>query len=384
MPMRIRRASFTSVLVGSSSLATAAALAASLALAPATSASASPGPGAAPAPSAGTGGTGGTGAGGLRLEPRPQFDDVFGDTAGYQRTIDRFIGLTTVMRRVSDDFSRAVQEALAEVGKDQREDKDKDRARGGCAPQVARSYLRAHGLGQEYLRIGRELNRRHEQVRELDRLGDTASLTADYRDKVRQVMKSYEALLVDYREMKATFHEQLTDELRFAGCEPGQILAQAGVVQKEETEALALPTAPGPVPDEPRKAAGAEQANLLERSPAPILFYVDNSRCRRAHRVFLDGKQVGEVLGSARGVFHSTVGPHEICLLDVPGQPAGTKVAAIGLPPPLAAPPAAPAPAAAAQPGQDKDKDKGGGPCDPGTVRRGYLHDGWTIALRCE
>lgn len=373
MPMRIRRASFTSGFCMSS------ALAASLALAAPPPSQMS----AAPAASAATG----AGAA-LRLEPRPHFDDVFGDTAGYQRTIDRFIELTAVMRRVSDDFSRAVQEALAEVGKDQRE--EKDRARGVCAPQVARSYLRAHGLGQEYLRIGRELNRRHDQVRELDRLGDTASLTADYREKVRQVMKSYEALLVDYREMKATFHEQLTDELRFAGCEPGQILAQAGVVQREEAEALASPTAPSPSPgaDEPGKAAGAiGAAGLSERSPAPILFYVDNSRCRRAHRVFLDGKQVGEVLGSSRGVFHSTVGPHEICLLDLPGQPAGTKVAAIGLPPPLAAraatpPPSGPGPGPGqpAAPGKDKD----GGPCDPGTVRRGYLHDGWTIALRCE
>ena len=54
-------------------------------------------------------------AGGYRLELRPQLDEPFPDGAEYQRALDRAADLGVAMRRVSDDFARAVQEAAPQV-----------------------------------------------------------------------------------------------------------------------------------------------------------------------------------------------------------------------------------------------------------------------------
>lgn len=321
---------------------------------------------------------------GLRLSPRPLLDEVFGDAPAQQRSIDRFIELTGQLRRVCDDFSRAVQESLAELNGAAQAAEPAVRQ---CPAQVARPYARAQNLGQEYLRIGRELNLHYEQVREQDRLGDHAGLTPDYSDKIHQVLRSYETLLSDYREMKTTFHEHLSDELRFAGCDPAQLLARAGVrtaepAKAEEHGAAAATagtlTAPVKRPDATGPSLGAvagakaedkekDEARRLagEGSQGRILFYVDNSRCRKGHRVYVDGRQVGEVSGATRGAFHSTVGPHELCLIGE-GELPGPRLAAVGAVPALDAMPL------------------GAGPCDTSRVRRAYFHDGWTIALRCE
>jgi hypothetical protein len=272
---------------------------------------------------------------GLRLELRPQLDEVFADAAEYQRTLDRFQERAQAMRRVSDEFARAVQETLTQANL------LSQRSAARCPANVMASYGRAYGLGQEYLRIGRDLSRLHDQVRELDRLGDSVGLTPDYRARVKQVLRGYEALLADYREMKATFHDQLTDELRFAGCDPAGA-RDTVAAQPEVREPVARPV---------------KEPATVRLEPASILFYVDNSRCRRGHQVYLDGQPLGEVAGSARGAFRATAGPHELCLLGQ-SEPPGTRVAS-----------------AAQVPGR---------PCDPGTVRRSYLHEGWTIALRCE
>jgi hypothetical protein len=75
-----------------------------------------------------------------------------------------------------------------------------------------------------------------------------------------------------------------------------------------------------------------------------VLFYVDNTRCQRPTTVYLDGRRLGEVPAATRVGYQTAAGPHDLCLLD------------------------------------SKRKDCGA----PGTVRRSYLHEGWTISLRCE
>ena len=112
------------------------------------------------------------------MEPRPVIDDVFGDPAEYRRTIDRFLALGEGMQRTRDQFARAVQAALAEV---QAHADRSQRAKKCPEGEVAKPYARALALGQRYLLTGRELARRHEQLREFDRLGETVGLTPDYR-----------------------------------------------------------------------------------------------------------------------------------------------------------------------------------------------------------
>src|SRR5581483_491625 len=104
---------------------------------------------------------------GFRLEGKPAVDDVFGDASEYRRTIDRFLELVQSMQAMRDDFARSVQQTLAELQKAA----DK-RARKCPESGVAGPYARANRLGAEYLRIGRELTRHYDQVKEFDRLGD--------------------------------------------------------------------------------------------------------------------------------------------------------------------------------------------------------------------
>ena len=159
---------------------------------------------------------------GFHLEGKPEVDDVFGDASDYRRTIDRFIELATQMQSMRDEFARSVQSALNELGArgGGTVEKKPTVKKGRCpVDTVAAPYAKAHHLGAEYLRVGRELTRHYDQVKEFDRLGESIGLTPDYRWKVKRVLQQYTTLLTDYREMKVAFHDQLVDELKYAGCD---------------------------------------------------------------------------------------------------------------------------------------------------------------------
>ena len=282
---------------------------------------------------------------GFHLEPRPAFEDVFGDTESYRKTVDRFMLIAAGMQKGRDDFTRAVQGALAALAG------EGGKTRRSCPEaEVAPRYARALKLGAEYLQSGRELTRHYEQIRELDRLGETVGLTLDYRTRVKRALAEYGQLLVDYREMKVSFHDQLADELRFAACNPEKLLARA--------DASALKDDPWPVPGQPG-APGIVNNPDKEPNPEPrvtpadpqlatartgIFIYIDNSACATGTHVALDGKALSDVPPATRASFETTAGPHDLCLL------------------------------------AEGNKSKCG---DPGTVRRSYLHEGWTISLRC-
>jgi hypothetical protein len=307
---------------------------------------------------------------GFRLEGRPAIDDVFGDASDYRRTIDRFLELTAQMQAMRDEFARSVQVALNELGT-RGADKRTSHKRGCPVDTVAAPYARAHRLGGEYLRVGRELTRHYEQVKEFDRLGESIGLTPDYRWKVKRVLQQYSALLTDYREMKLAFHDQLLDELRYASCDlqallikgdpqsksiadeswpqPGQPGAPGVQVAKveppRETMPANLPAEKVPPPQPiviPKRTAPADPT--VEQPRSGVLFYVDNTRCQRGATVFIDGKKLGEVPAATRVGFQTAPGPHDLCLLDATKKECGA----------------------------------------PGTMRRSYLHEGWTISLRCE
>jgi hypothetical protein len=305
---------------------------------------------------------------GFRLEGRPAVDDVFGDASDYRRTVDRFLELTASMQAMRDDFARAVQGTLAGLAK-----QEPHKGKKVCpVDAVATPYTRAHHLGVEYLRVGRELTRHYDTVKEFDRLGESIGLTPDYRWKVKRVLQQYNTMVVDYREMKVAFHDQLNDELKYAGCDlqallmkgdpkggqvaevgwpqPGQPGAPGVPVAKSDKDHDAPPASlpsekvppPAPIPIPKRVTAPADPRDGQPRSG--ILFYVDNSKCQRGTSVYLDGKKLGEVPAAQRVGFQTHPGPHDLCLVDDTKKPCG----------------------------------------QPGTVRRSYIHEGWTISLRCE
>jgi hypothetical protein len=308
---------------------------------------------------------------GFRLEGKPAVDDVFGDASDYRRTVDRFIELAGQMQSMRDEFARAVQTTLKELGAESK--KNAPARRSHCpADVVAGPYAKAHHLGAEYLRVGRELTRHYDQVKEFDRLGESIGLTPDYRWKVKRVLQQYATLLTDYREMKVAFHDQLVDELKYAGCDLQALLIkgdpQSRPAGDEAWPQPGQPGAPGvqlakndPSPREtvppnlPSERVPPPQPIPLPKRPAPadptatetrsgILFYVDNTKCQRGTAVYVDGKKLGEVPAATRVGFQTAAGPHDLCLLDATKKECGA----------------------------------------PGTVRRSYLHEGWTISLRCE
>src|SRR5262249_26760311 len=201
--------------------------------------------------------------------------------------------------------------------------------------------------------------------------GESIGLTPDYRWKVKRVLQQYATLLTDYREMKVAFHDQLVDELKYVGCDLTALLLkgdpQASNKSEETWPQPGQPGAPGVQiakndppretvpPNLPSERVPPQQPITLPKRTVPadpttnetrsgVLFYVDNTKCQRGATVYVDGKKVGEVPAATRVGFQTAPGPHDLCLLD------GTK------------------------------KECGA----PGTVRRSYLHEGWTISLRCE
>lgn len=328
-----------------------------------------------------------------RLQPR--LDDLFGDAVTAQTSVDRALGLSGSLRKLSDDFARAVHEALAEVA-------GKGAAASGCPAGVARPYARAYQAGQGYLKIGRELARHHALVRDMLQFGDVVGLTPEYRARAQQVVAEFTELQQGYREMKATFYGQLANELRFSGCATTELLAKnvpgggswdgdavLEATPQPETKPDAKPEPKG----ETQKLAQAPVAGPLPRPPSSISIYIDSSRCSRRHFVYVDGAPLATVEAGRRETVRTTAGPHELCLLSErpaapdakPNTNTDAKVTAgaatLGLNVAHASKPATPT----TPPSTSPDAPPTATGCDaPGTVRRTYLHEGWTMALRCD
>jgi hypothetical protein len=273
--------------------------------------------------------------GGFRMEGDPKIETVFGDAEAYKHYVDRFYTVYADMQKTREDFSRNVQAVLASLAADQ------GRTAKCPTDAVALTYSRAFRLGQLYHRLGKEVEGDWISIRDLDSLGETSGLTPDYRWKVAKVFKIYPDALKDFREMKVAFQTQLAGEVRYHGCD-----AQALIAKGEELEKA------GPPPTGPTARTGVPVAKKKdgEKLAAPVVastatFFIDNSSCPTTLRVYVDAGLLGEVGSSAKAAFQSPVGRHDLCLIPSSSQQQ----------------------------------------CgDPGTLRRIYIHDGWSITLRCD
>jgi hypothetical protein len=306
----------------------------------------------------------------FRTELRPRVDPVFGDALALRASVDRFFALEADMDRVRDEFSTAVHETLAALAGGGALAK-------GCPAAAGPLYARALAAGGKYLLLGQQLQARVREIRRADDLGDAAALTPDYRAKIKKVRERFQLQLNDYREMRVAFYDQLAAEMRHASCKPGAPSgeptgarapgagAAAAVEGKGEAEApnpleasawnLALdegsPPLEAPVPatrGAPRasphaRAVGVEAASPGGTAPA-IWIDVDNTLCAQPTRVFVDGQPLGEVGPRKRTSVRTHAGPRELCAL------------------PASDPRACGA---------------------PGTVRKAYLHEGWSLTVHC-
>jgi len=303
----------------------------------------------------------------FHLDAQPRVDGVFGDAATLRLVVDRFFGLEADMERVRDEFSTAVHETLAALAGGA-----EPSARGKppapvCPASTAAPYARALAAGAKYLALGQQLQGRYRDIRRADDLGDAVALTPDYRVKIKKARELHQHLLDDYREMRVAFYDQLGAEMRHATCKTGAKAATApgdaalGSAAPSPTDAAAWtmdeaapadePRVAAPAPDKLEKAAGPrlpaeEAAPSAATMAAPAIWIdVDNTLCAQATRVFVDGQPLGEVGAGKKTSIRTHAGPRELCAL-----------------------PASDARACGA----------------PGTVRKAYLHEGWSLTVHCE
>jgi len=296
----------------------------------------------------------------FRTEAQPRVDAVFGDASALRQSVDRFLGLQTDMEHVRDDFSNAVHETLAalagtEVGPAPRA----AAAAPVCPAATAAPYGRALAAGTKYLLLGQQLQGHYREIRRADDLGDAAALTPDYRVKIKKARELHQRLLDDYREMRVAFYDQLGAEMRHAGCKTGPKAATpadvAGPMPPSPTDASAW-AMDEPAPDEPAAAPAAAPAPRAKAEAPPpagasamaapsIWIDVDNTLCAQPTRVSVDGQSLGEVGPRKKTSVRTHAGPREICALP------------------------------------ESDPRSCG---DAGTIRRAYLHEGWSLTVHCE
>jgi hypothetical protein len=213
-----------------------------------------------------------------------------------------------------------------------------------CPAASALPYARAQATGERYLALGHELAARYRDIRRADDLGDTLALTPDYRLKIKEARDRYQRLLNEYREMRVAFYDQLGAEMRHASC-------KTPLVAAPPLDILAEPAPPPEPPARRPSVAGAGStvaAAALDEagSASPAIWIdIDNSLCAQPTRVSIDGQPLGAVGARQRTSLRTRAGPRAICAL-----PA-SDLRACG---------------------------------DAGTVRKAYLHEGWTLAVHCE
>jgi hypothetical protein len=282
----------------------------------------------------------------FRTEVAPRVDPVFGDITGLRQGVDRFLALQTEMEQVRGEFSTAVHGTLAELVT------PAATGRARTCPQAAvGQYTRALAAGGRYLALGRQLEARYREIRRSDELGEAAGLTPDYRVKMKRARELYLELLRDYREMRVAFYDQLGAEMRHAGCplttnQPRPRPAdspdgEAGPLDPSNPAAWALEE---PAIEPPPKETTARPPATTAAAATAIWISIDNSHCAQKSQLSLDGASLGAIAAHKKLTIRTRAGPHDLCVL------SATEKRACG---------------------------------EPGTLRRAYLYEGWTLVLRC-
>lgn len=282
----------------------------------------------------------------FRTDVTPRIDPVFGDAATLREQIDQFLALQAEMETVRDEFSAAVHKTLAQLGP-----VGAAAPPTSCPPNVPALYANASDAGRRFLALGRRFAARFRDIRRAEDLGDTVGLTPDYRAKAKKARDLYAGLVRDYREMRAAFYEQLTAEVRHANCKltaprPPEKAADAPAPDPTNASDWELePREDEPADKAPSGKPGAEKPAAADKSGGPAIWIqIDNTRCTQPSTLTIDGVAVGEIAAQKKIPVRTHAGPHELCVLPAHGKRA----------------------------------------CgDAGTVRRVYLYDGWTLAVRC-
>lgn len=262
-----------------------------------------------------------------RVNWRPALIRPWGDGEDLAAELERFAAIRGEMAAARADYQSDFIAVLGMLGKGPAAQRTV--ARGCPARRVAPRWMAAQAHLKRYQRFGVDLEASFRRIVRHDALGLTARLLPTARLAVAEVKRDYKLALEDIADLRAQWSVGLAPELAVVGC-TAKTLAAVG---KDSW--------PAPRDD--------DEVKQPIRNPAPLpqarsaTFFVDNSGCSEPVEVYLDDQLIGRARAGQRSAWTVEGGERSLCLI---------------LP-------------RAAQCG------------DRGTVRRVYLHDGWTVTMRC-
>ena len=267
--------------------------------------------------------------GSVALQFTPELARPWGDADALGAALDRYTAIAQAMAQARAGYQRQLLGLLGVLNHGPDAPAKPAPVRSCPITRLAPGWAAAQRELAATERLGVDLEAAWRFLARHDEVGATASLLPNVRTELAAARKGWKLALADIAELRAEWGRALGPELRAVGCTDRLLAAAVAdparyhVVEEDSPESI-------PTTQPPRPRARAT-------------FYVDNTRCRDAVEVWIDGAQVGQVAPGQRSALVSDGGERTLCLL-VPG---------------------------AAQCG------------DRGTVRQVYLHDGWSVTMHC-
>lgn len=258
---------------------------------------------------------------------RPSLVRPWGDTEALAGELDRFSAIRNEMALVRSTYQDDFVAVLGMLGKGPAAKRLGGR---GCPTRrIAPRWSTAQKHLVHFQRLGVDLEASFQRIVRHDALGLTAALLPGARVAVAGVRRDYKLALQDATDLRAQWSRGLAPELAVAGCTVA-LLASASAdptsIAANDNEFVE----PAPKQESPRSVPRAT-------------FFVDNTSCRESVDVYIDDNLLGRAAAGRRSAWVADGGDRSLCLI-LPGT----------------------------------------GQCgDRGTVRRVYLHDGWTVTMRC-
>ena len=265
----------------------------------------------------------------IALAYRAELVRPWGDAEALTAELDRFTLTATSMAAVRVSYQAHVLVMLGALGQGPAAKLPLTTPRGCPLAEVAPAWTAAQAELSTYSHLGSNLEGAYRFVVRHDDAGATAALLPQARTAVSAAKKSYRVALADVSELRAEWTRSLGPELRRFGCTDPLLAAAVAdprryhVIQEDKPEAIPTHTA--------------------ARAKPRVTFYVDNVGCPDPVDVSVDGTPVGQVGAHTRSAFLADGGERTLCLL-------GPNAAQCG---------------------------------DRGTNRTVYLHDGWSVTLKC-
>ncbi len=267
----------------------------------------------------------------LTVDFRPVPLQIWGGGSELRDALAAYAERATQLAAARATHQNGVLALLAEMGRGPLAVERAKPSKGRACPigRVAPLWKSGKDSLARYAIIGVELEQLFRYIDRHRMLGLGTALPLDQQQKIAQTPRDFAVVLSENAELHAQWERGVVPELRYQNCSEALLDAAA--------------RDPGGYPRGDVKPASPPPAVTDARPPPTIKFNVDNSNCRVAVSVWLDGRPVGVVGSKSLATFNAPTGQHTLCLLTPSSPPCG----------------------------------------DRGTVRQLYLHEGSSVSMRC-